>query len=336
MRKLFAFALFILIVGGAARLWYQRQIGAPDSGDTAAQVIQIPSGMSADDIAKMLEEKGLIRSAWAFGLYTKSRDLSTHLQAGNFTLMPSMTVEELLKALTQGEVGEVSVTIPEGFTVSQIDALLTEKQLIKAGEFIACARSCDFSAFKFVPKAGSLAKRGGRVEGYLFPDTYFVAPATFDAETFLKRLLSTFQERVAEGLSKDIASSGHSLHEVMTMASLIEEETRTGDERAVVSGILWNRFDASMGLGVDATIRYVLEKPTQALTRADLDTDSPYNLRKYRGLPPGPIANPGIGSIKAALNPSKTSYMYYLHGSDGKIRYAETNDEHNANKAKYL
>ena len=104
----------------------------------------------------------------------------------------------------------------------------------------------------------------------------------------------------------------------------------------MVSGILWKRFDEGMGLGVDAAIRYILDKPTAVLTRVDLEVDSPYNLRKYRGLPPGPIANPGIRSIEAALRPQASDYYYYLHGTDGVIRYAVTNDEHNENKARYL
>ncbi len=120
------------------------------------------------------------------------------------------------------------------------------------------------------------------------------------------------------------------------MASLVEEETRTDDERAIVAGILWKRFDAGTGLGVDATVRYALDKPSSALTVSDLDTNSDYNTRKFRGLPPGAIASPSLESIKAALHPEASEYWYYLHGTDGQIRYAKTNEEHNENKYKYL
>jgi UPF0755 protein len=137
-------------------------------------------------------------------------------------------------------------------------------------------------------------------------------------------------------LSTDIAASGRSLHDVVTMASLVEEESRIDDERPIVAGILWKRLANGVTLGVDATVRYIVNKPTSAITRADLDIDSPYNTRKLGGLPPGPIANPGLASIRAAIRPEESQYWYYLHGKDGQIRYAETNEGHNANRAKYL
>ncbi len=336
MKRLFALVLFIAIVGGATRIWYNRQLNPADTSDPVREVIQIPEGASAESIAELLEEKGLIRSAWAFKLYAKGRDLHTHLQAGSFVLMPSMSVPELLEALTGGGSGEVTVTIPEGYTVSNIDALIAEKGLAEPGEIERCARECKFEGIGFLPSSAELARRGGRLEGYLYPDTYFVSNAGFTAEAFLERLLKTFESRVMEDLDADIKASKRSLHEIVTMASLVEEETRTEEERPVVSGILWKRFDAGMGLDVDAAVRYIINKPTAAITRADLDTDSPYNLRKYRGLPPGPIASPSLSSIRATLKPEQTTYWYYLHGTDGRIRYAETNEQHNANRAKYL
>jgi UPF0755 protein len=241
-----------------------------------------------------------------------------------------------MQTLRKGYSEEVSVTIPEGFTVKDIDALLAKKGLIEAGAFTLCAQTCDLSGFGFLPAGVAVAKRGGKVEGYLFPDTYLVFSQRFDSQEFLRRLLETFRTRVVAGLQEELKASGRSLHENITMASLIEEETKSDNERATVSGILWKRLKANSGLGVDATNRYILEKPTAALSVADLEIDSAYNLRKYRGLPPGPIANPGLKSIVAALHPTDSEYWYYLHGKDGVIRYARTNDEHNSNKARYL
>ncbi|HRH94062.1 MAG TPA: endolytic transglycosylase MltG, partial [Candidatus Peribacteria bacterium] len=134
----------------------------------------------------------------------------------------------------------------------------------------------------------------------------------------------------------DLSRSGRTLHQAVTMASLVEEESRHEDERPVVAGILWKREEAGTILGVDATVRYIVGKPSAALTVTDLDTASPYNTRKVAGLPPGPIANPGVSAIVAALQPQASEYWYYLHGTDGMIHYARTNDEHNANKARYL
>ena len=159
----------------------------------------------------------------------------------------------------------------------------------------------------------------------------------FVPKFFLERLLFTFQKKVLTDLSDDLAVSKRSLHEFVTMASLIERETRTDEERPVVSGILWKRLDSERGLDVDASIRYGLQKISDPLTKEDLQNRSNvYNTRRHAGLPPGPIASPGLASFRAALNPQMTDYWYYLHGKDGKIRYAETNEEHNVNKAKYL
>ena len=174
------------------------------------------------------------------------------------------------------------------------------------------------------------------MEGYLYPDTYFIVLDDFTPESFLKRLLKTFETKVIDGLHEDFKKTDRSMHDIVTMASLIEEETRTNDERPTVSGILWKRFDAGAGLGVDATVRYILEKPTGALTVSDLNSNSLYNLRKFRGLPPGPIASPSLANIRAALHPKETPYWYYLHDTDGQIHYAETNEDHNMNKYKYL
>lgn len=326
--------LAVILLGAVA--WYFNALRPLDASGMTLYSVTIAPGLSVGGIGSMLEEKGIIRSARALVIYAKLHRVQSSLQAGDFTLSPAMGVPEVIQTLQKGYSQEVSITIPEGFTVEDIDDLLAKKGLITAGDFVACAQTCILEGFSFLPPSAGLAKRGGRVEGYLFPDTYSVYSQRFQPEDFMKRLLNTFRRRVIDGLAPDIAASKRTLHQIVTMASLIEEETRTADERPVVSGILWKRFDAKQGLGVDATVRYVLDKPTAAITVKDLDVDSPYNLRKYRGLPPGPIANAGLPSIEAALHPVSSKYWYYLHGKDGQIRYAETNDEHNRNKALYL
>lgn len=333
MKKLLIILAIILssVVG-----WYSYSLLPLDPSDEARRPLTIRSGLSVSDIGALLEQKGIILSARAFSLYVRLHGAQTALQAGDFLLQPSLSVPEIVTALKRGYSEEATVTIPEGFTVGDIDALLAKKGLIEAGAFTKCAQECGLSAYAFLPTVKGRAKRGGKVEGYLFPDTYLVLSDRFSPEDFLKRLLDTFRSRVVTGLAGDLSSSKHSLQEIITMASLIEEETKTDDERPIVSGILWKRFTAKTGLGVDATVRYVLEKPTIALTEKDLDIDSPYNLRKYRGLPPGPIANAGLASIKAALHPQDSDYWYYLHDKSSVIHYAETNEEHNRNKVLYL
>lgn len=332
MKKLL---LLLIGIGIVVYVWYARAM-LPVGGSTASRVT-VEKGMSVAEVGAMLQEKGLIRSPAAFKVYLKLHGAETGVQAGTFLLRPSMSTAEIVDVLRTGKSEEVSLTIPEGWTVSEIDALLAENGLADAGAVLDCLKRCDFSTFDFLPKATKgLAPRGGRLEGYLFPETYFVNAAEFVPKFFLERLLGTFRARVIDAYGDDIAASGHSLHEVVTMASLVEAETRTDAERPIVAGILWKRLREGMPLGVDATVRYIVDKPTGPITQSDLETVSPYNTRKVRGLPPGPIASPSMSSILATLHPEDSPYWYYLHDGSGVIHYATTNDEHNENRRRYL
>ncbi len=333
MKKVFAWALILILV---AYGWYRFSLRAYDSGSTERIPLTIEQGMSTSAIAELLEESEVIRSSTAFRLYARIHGLQGSLQAGEFIFTKDQSVPEVIDALQSGKTQEISITIPEGFTVKDIDDLLAEQGLTKPSDVIDCANTCDFASFEFLPSSTGRAERGGKLEGYLYPDTYFVSPKDFVVKFFLERLLTTFRNSVIEEFAEDIEQSPYDLDQIVIMASLVEEETRTDDERAIVAGILWKRFDAGTGLGVDATVRYALDKPSSALTVSDLDTNSDYNTRKFRGLPPGAIASPSLESIKAALHPEASEYWYYLHGTDGQIRYAKTNEEHNENKYKYL
>ncbi len=333
---------WIWIVGAIAACllvyttWSRLQLRPLDPNNQTSIIFEIPSGSSVKQIGASLEEKGIIRSGSAFVGYVKSKDLQTGIKAGSYLLRPSMGIAEIAGILARGFSGDMAVTIPEGFTIAQIDKLLADKQMLKAGEFIACAKTCDFTKYTFLPKNVPASAPGGRVEGYLYPDTYFVVREGLTAESLIKRLLDTFEKRVIDGLEAEMLASKRTINDLIAMASLVEEETRTDEERPTVSGILWKRFDAGMRLDVDAAVRYALNKLTEPITASDLQSDSPYNLRKIRGLPPTPIANPGLKSIQAAIKPTESEYWFYLHGNDGAIRYAKTNDEHNENRAKYL
>lgn len=333
MRK---FLIFILCVAAMFYGWYRFSLRPVDASSTSRISLRIEPGSTTTQIAELLSRQGIIRSTFAFRLRSRARGADGKLQAGSFLLGPSLPIDAIIEALQNGRAQEIALTIPEGFTVTDIDALLRRKGLTATGAFVDCVRTCDLSAFGFLPPSSGLASRGGIVEGYLFPDTYFVDVEHFSVDDFLSRMLSTFRERVIDTSGEAVATSGHSLHEIMSMASLIEEEANTDAERPVIAGILWKRLEEHMGLGVDATVRYILQKPTGAITAGDLNVDSPYNTRKFRGLPPGPIASPGLSSIRAALLPRETTYWYYLHDRSGAIHYAETNDEHNENRMKYL
>ncbi len=333
MKKLL---LLLAILIGLSLSWYQFCLTPVDASDHVNRHVQIFQGSSVTNIAEQLQISGLIRSARAFRIYVRIHGDQSLLQAGDFILQPSMSVPQIVETLRRGFSEQVAVTIPEGYTVRDIDALLVKKALGIDGEFAACSHVCDLSGIGFLPVNAAAAQRGGRVEGYLFPDTYFVVREGFTPQKFMIRLLGNFRARVIDKLASEISASKRSLTDIITMASLVEEESRDGEERPVVAGILWKRFDGKQGLGVDAALRYILDKPSAAITEKDLALDSPYNLRKFRGLPPGPISNPSISSILAALHPTDSKYWYYLHDRSGAIHYAVTNDEHNQNKALYL
>ena len=339
-RKYVRSIVTVVIVVVIAFGWYRHALSPVDASSDAPVTVTIPGGAPLGYIAAELKNKDVIRSTWAFAIRVRLTGKASLLRAGSYVFRESMSVDDILAVLTGGAPGEVSVTIPEGFTVADIDRLMAEKGFTATGAIIACAKTCDFAEFSFLPsdkRATVLADApGGRIEGYLYPDTYFVGGEGSDPDAFLSRLLSTFQAKVVVGLKDDVAASKKPLHDVVTMASLVEKEAAGDSERPTIAGILWKRLDVGMILGVDASVRYAVGKRTEPLTNADLDVDSPYNIRAKQGLPPGPIANPGLASIKAALHPETTPYFYYLHGTDGKIHYATTNDGHNANRAKYL
>lgn len=333
MRRLL---IVLIVIGCSAVFWYFNALSPLDVRSQDRHTIKIETGLSVQQIADLLYERGVIKSPFAFTTYVRQKRKAGSLQAGKFVLRPSMAVEEIVEVLQSGKVDESIITIPEGYTVRQIDTLMAQSGFSATGEILRCAQECDFSSFTFLPYVSGLAERGGKVEGYLYPDTFFVSKEDFHPKFFLERLLTTYRKKTVEPYESVIEESGRSLHELVTMASLIEEETLTDEERPIVSGILWKRYDDGRGLGVDATVRYILDKPTDAITVADLNTNSPYNTRKFRGLPPGPIANAGIKSFIASLYPQESRYWYYLHGKDGEIRYAVTNEEHNINRNLYI
>jgi len=329
MRK-FTFLVFIILIISTVfgYKFYSDSIHySKDQYSDSRVVVEIKKGSTATSVGNLLLEKKLIKDARVFKFYLNQNDLTDQIKAGRIVVQENFTLPEIINALIEGKSQEVPVTLLEGWTVKQIASYLEDSGLTTAKDFIKCSDDCEF-AFDFLPN--------DYLEGYLYPDTYFVNSATFDDKVFIGRLINTLNNKLTRADWNAIDNSDHSLEEIMIMASIVEREERNSKERATVAGILWNRFDANMGLGADATTLYALGRTKGGLTYEDLQIDSPFNTRKYKGLPPTPICNPSISSIRAALYPKKTDYWYYLHGSDGVIHYAKTNDGHNENKRKYL
>ncbi len=255
----------------------------------------------------------MVRSGEAFSIV--ARIFGGKVRVGTYLISEPENTVSLALRLAEGVTGlsSVKVTIPEGLSNREVAERLRD-------------------ALPGFDVPGFLSAAEGS-EGYLFPDTYFFLPGVLGPEAF-EVMRSTFNTRTAP-LMDEISASGRTLDEIVTMASLIEEEARQSDTRKIVSGILWKRIKIGMALQVDAVFGYILGKSGYAPTGSDLKIDSPYNTYTNRGLPPTPIANPSLDSIEAALRPTETQYLYYLTGKDGNMYYAKTFDEHIQNR-KYL
>lgn len=280
------------------------------------RVVKVEEGSTVREIADQLKEEGIIRSAWVLRLLLKTSGGERRVIAGDYFFDQDESLIRTAFRLTRGYFGStpIKVTIPEGFSSAEIAELLRKKlPSFQKGEFLSLARE---------------------KEGYLFPDTYF-----FSVHTTPPQVVAVMERnfyRKIQNLQPKISVFGKPLNDIVTMASLIEEEARKLQTRKIISGILWKRLELDMPLQVDAVFPYINGKNSFTLTLKDLQIDSPYNTYRYKGLPKGPISNPGLDSLLAAVEPLKSEYLYYLTDGEGRMRYAETFDEHVDNKARHL
>jgi UPF0755 protein len=315
-------AIFLLYGGYSSAIRY-----ALNPSGSNRITVSVPEGATGSDVAELLYEKGLIKSVSAFNFYLRQNAMSDQLKAGRFVLQESYDMPKIVEILASGKSTEFALTLLEGWTAKQIAEKLEAEELSMADDFMKCLNECEFD-FDFLPD--------GYLEGYLYPDTYFVNLGSYSDEAFISRLITTFKNKLSDEDWEAVNASARDFEDIMIMASIVEREERNDEERPTVAGILWNRLDSGTGLYADATVLYGLGRTSGGLSAADLESDSPYNTRKFAGLPPTPISNPSITSIRAALYPADTDYWYYLHDSDGVIHYAKTLDEHNVNKARYI
>ncbi|HWH07207.1 MAG TPA: endolytic transglycosylase MltG [Candidatus Paceibacterota bacterium] len=305
-------SVLALILIAALAVWFIF-FRAP-SGFPLNHLVMVSSDAPLSQIAADLESERVISSAFLFSAWMRITGQDRNVHAGSYLFKEPAGLLEVASRIHRGERGieSVRVTLPEGMTVREM------------GGVFAHALP-DFSAAEFVELSTPY-------EGYLFPDTYFIEPGTTPLQ-MRERMRAVFDERIAQ---IDIAASGRSLEEVVIMASIIEEEANKDEDRYIVSGILWNRIAQDMPLQVDAVFGYIRGVSGYAPTASDLKIDSPYNTYRNRGLPPGPIANPGLASLQAAAAPAETSYLYYLTGQDGNMYYAHTFEAHKRNRELYL
>lgn len=307
-------------------LWRMDLNEAVDTKSTEKIVFNIEKGSSAREVANDLEDEDLIVSSKSFIREAKKQAIQDQIRYGKFVLSPSMQLTEILTILTTQGTGELALTVIEGTTREDVDAKLVEMDLIKAGEFIDCTRNCKFE-YDFLSDAPSL-------EGYLFPDTYFIDSTTYSNEYFINQMLQNFDKKFDETMNSQLNSSGRSMKDMVIVASMLEKEVRTEKDLPLVAGIIWKRLDNEWALGIDATLLY--GESDHEISAEDLTKDTPYNTRLNKGLPPTAIGNPGLKSLQAALATEASEYWFYLTDEDGEVHYATTNEEHEANKERYL
>lgn len=315
------FLLILIISIAGAGYYIYDQLQPADSQIKIASSFVVPKGQAVSVIANRLQDAGIIKNPLAFRLLVKLQKLENKIQAGSFELSPSLTLDQVALELTEGT-NDVWVTIPEGWRAEEIAEML-EKQGLS-----------DFDKTEFINLAAA-------DEGYLFPDTYLI-PKLSTSQSLYNLLTNTFDKKVTQGLSQELAASSHSLAENMIMASIVEREARGYEQMRHVAGILWHRLDINMALQADATIQYAkgysqIEKSWWVTPSAsDRTFQSPFNTYLSPGLPPHPIANPGLEAIKATLDPVRTDDLFYIHDRQGGLHYAKTLEEHNQNVQQYL
>ncbi|PLR93767.1 endolytic transglycosylase MltG [Bacillus sp. T33-2] len=340
-----AIVLFVLIgaIAGGGYFYVNSALKPVDPGSKKVKTVEIPIGSSVSGIAQILEDNGIIRDARIFKYYVKFKNDSGFM-AGEYKMKPSMTIPEIITSLKTGRVMQdvaLTITIPEGKQLSQIAGIIAEKSGRNHEEVLSELNDREFvnSLIEKYPDVLSAdiinEKIKHPLEGYLFPATYSFYTKDPSVEKIVTDMLNKTKS-VLEEYRGQMEELNLSVHHVMTMASLIEEEATEKAERDKISSVFHNRIEQGMPLQTDPTILYAQGKHKDRVVYKDLEVDSPYNTYKYAGLPPGPIANPGTMSIEAALSPEKTDLLYFLADSSGEVHFSRTLEEHNQLKAKYI
>jgi len=303
-KKFLSLFLLSLIIIASLIFIFWWGIFVPKINDSEKIVFSVKKGENFLSIGRNLEKEGLIKNRIFFYIYVLVKKEKKNFKAGRYLLSSSMNIPQIVEKLTSGYIEKIKITIPEGSTLKDIE----EKLKIKL--------------------------KGENLEGYLFPDTYYF-PVGFNSEEVIKIMKENFEKKIAP-YKNEIEKSGKTLHEIVIMASILEKEAKSKEDKEIISGILWKRLKAGIPLQVDSTLTYITGKTSKELTADDLEIPSPYNTYKYKGLPPTPICNPGLESILAALYPKESEYWYYFSTSEGRVIFSKTLLEHNLAKEKYL
>ena len=299
----------------------------PVSQDSRSITFEVQPGMTLKQVAFELFNQRLIISPSAFQAIAYIQDKEKQIMVGEFSLSPSMLPTEIIMRLTSGKTILYALTIPEGYRITEIASLLDTQGLANSEVFKLQTQDMNLIESMDIPIDS--------LEGYLFPETYYLSKLTPENK-IVEKMVNTFKEKVlTSNLLKSVKESPLSLHEIITLASLIEKETGLDSERKLISSVFHNRLKKNMRLQTDPTVIYAIEKFDGNIRKRDLKIDSPYNTYRYKGLPPGPISSPGIKSIEAAISPIKSNHLYFVSRKDGSHHFSNTLVEHNRAVKKY-
>ena len=311
------FLIFISIFFLLSFFYAYKEIYFPLKSDNSQKVIfSIKKGEGLGEISDNLKNENLIKSSLIFQAYLLLRGEGSKIKAGRYELSLAMNIPKIAKKLISGETIKEKIVIIEGWNLYDIGNYLEKKGEVDSSDFVKYCQE-------------------NKLEGYLFPDTYELNPES-SVKEITSKMISNFEKKLSPDLRKKIKERKKTIPEIITMASLIEKEAKEFKDKKIISGILWKRLKYGIPLQVDATVNYITGKNSIKVSKEETKIDSPYNTYKYRGLPFGPICNPGIESIIAAIEPQESKYLYYLSTKEGKIIFSETLKEHNRAKAKYL
>ncbi|MFV0314769.1 MAG: endolytic transglycosylase MltG [Anaerotignum sp.] len=328
MLKTLIFVLILIAIGCLSFTVSKNLMSSPNeeaqlTGETVT--VTIPEGSTTKDIAAILKENKLINSVFMFRLNSKNGGFDGTYQQGTYEIDKGLNETQIMELLQTGAVyNELKITIPEGYTTKQIAQRAEEMGICTAEEFIEECNTGIFD-FEFVK---DLPDRDFKLEGYLFPDTYYIKETT-TANDLIQAMLARFEQMYTQEYQDVVASSGYTLDELVTIASVIEKEIKLDDERPRAAGVIYNRLEGGMPLQIDATVLYAMGIVKEDITTVDLQYESPYNTYQVTGLPVGPISSPGELSFKAALYPEDNDYIYYVVEAKGKDNhvFCETYDE---------
>jgi len=337
---LWTLLVIVLLIGGTVggALWYiNRGLQPMPALDTEVE-LTIAKGTSSGQIASMLEEKGLIRNETIFKYYLMYKNEGSRFQAGVYRMKPGMTLDEMIAKLNVGDTVKeemIRFTVPEGLTVSQLADKLSGDNIVNRDTFLGLVDSGEGLNSSRIADIPADAKLKHKLEGYLFPETYELKKGSTEKD-MVNRMLEELERRLAslpDDWEQKLQERGISFHEMMTIASLIEREVVVDEERPLVASVIYNRLAKKQKLQIDATVQYLFDKQKERLLNKDLKIESPYNTYLHEGLPPGPIANPGLASIEAAIYPAQSNYYFYVTKKDGSQShlFAETYAQHKKN-----